>query len=374
MQNKTLKALDVVLCIAVVGAVAYFVLPTLLSALAPFILAYILSLILEPLIRLLTNKLRLPRGIASCVCTLLAVGVIGGIFSFVGVKLWAQIVDLAENWPSIYDSVKLKAAEISVAMQGYYTTLSPDVQSYLSYALEEARSGLLSLISPAANWTVMLVRRIASNIPAAIIFIVVQFLACHFICAEKAKLRYVAQRIVGVKAVGRISAIWHDMKSALGGYVKAQLMIMCVAAVVLSIGFAIARIPYFLLIALAVAVLDALPVFGSGAVLIPWAAVSLFLRDYKTMVIMLVLYIMILITRQILEPRIVGKHIGVPPLLTLIAMYAGLNVFGIFGMILGPVLVLILKNLYLAGVFDRLLNMERPDKTKEKDEEVSTNE
>lgn len=366
MQSKSLKVLVILLCIAAVCGLGYFILPTLLAALAPFIIAYILSLALEPLIRLLSEKMRMPRSVAACICTVLAVGIIGALVSWLGVKLWTQIVDLVDRWPEIYAAGENYVMQISAGLTSYYETLSPQMREYINYGIEEARAGLTSLISPVANWLVYLARGLAAGVPSAIIFIVVTFLACNFMCAERKKLRVLFSRVIGTKAVNRIATVWRDLKSALGGYIKAQLSIMCVSSIILLIGFSIVGVPFALLLAISVAILDGLPVFGSGAVLIPWSLISLIHGDYATLAIMLSMYIIIIITRQILEPRILGKHIGVPPLLTLMSMYIGLKFIGIFGMILGPVIVLVVKNLYIGGVFDHLLKTE--EKIEEKQE------
>lgn len=365
MQSKTLKVLTIVVCVILICGLAYFVMPTLLVGLAPFVIAYFLSLALEPLIRLLNEKMRLPRSIAACICTVLAVGIIGGFLTWVIWQLWTQVIELADKWPELYAASRDYLTEAFAGWSGYYDSLSPQVQSYIDYGVEEARSGLTSLISPVANRLVAFARGLVAGVPSAIIFVIVTFLACNFMCSEKKKLRALFARVFGMKVLTRISNVWHDLKSALGGYVKAQLSIMCVSCVILLIGFSIAGVPFSLLLAFVVAFLDALPVFGSGLVLIPWSLVSLLQQDYATMAIMLVMYITIIITRQILEPRILGKQIGVPPLLTLMSMYIGLKTIGIFGMIVGPVLVLIVKNLYVGGVFDHWLKTEEKIEKKE---------
>ncbi len=364
MQSKSLKVLVVLLCIVAACALGYFFLPTLLSALAPFIIAYILSLALEPLIRLLNEKLRMPRPIAACICTVLAVGIIGVLVSWIGVKLWAQIVELVDKWPEIYEATKNYVMQVFTGLQSYYDSLSPQMQAYITYGLEEARAGVTSLISPVANWLVYFARGLVAGVPSAIIFVIVTCLACNFMCAEKKKMRALFSRVFGAKTINRAATIWRDLKSALGGYIKAQLSIMCVSSIILLIGFSLARVPFALLLAVSVAILDGLPVFGSGAVLIPWSLIALIHGDFMTLAIMLSMYLIIIVTRQILEPRILGKHIGVPPLLTLMSMYIGLKFIGIFGMVIGPVIVLVVKNLYIGGVFDRLLKKEEKIETK----------
>ncbi len=372
MQSRTLKILATILCVAAVCILAFYFLPNLLAALAPFIIAYILSLALEPLIHLLSDKLRLPRTLSAAVCTLLAIGIIGGLLAWLGIALWTQLVDLVDRWPELYAAGKAYVEQKMSGFMGYYDNLSPQMREYIDYGIAEAKVGLTKLISPVANWMVYLARGLVAGVPTTIIFVIVTFLACNFMCAEKNKMRNLMTRVFGVSVVSRVSAVWRDLKSALGGYIKAQLAIMCVSATILLIGFSIAKVPFSLLLAISVAILDALPVFGSGAVLIPWSLIALLQGNYGMLAIAASMYIIIIVTRQILEPRILGKHIGVPPLLTLMSMYIGLKFIGIFGMVLGPVIVLTVKNLYLGGVFDRILKNKTEENIPQK--EVQKNE
>lgn len=377
MQSKTLKVTGILICIALVCVLCYFFLPTLISALAPFIIAYILSLALEPLIRLLNERMHVPRAVAACISTVLAIGIVGGLLTWLGFALWAQLVELAAKWPELYAGVRDYINQLGSGLQIYYDNLSPEMQTYVDYGIVEVRESLTNLISPVANWLVYLARSIVGGIPYTIIFVIVTFLACNFMCAGKKKFRAVLSRIFGVQAVSRALSIWNDLKTALGGYIKAQLAVMSVSTVILLLGFSVSGVPFALLLAITVAIFDALPVFGSGAILLPWALVALLHGNYGMMAAMLIMYIVIIVTRQILEPRILGKHIGVPPLLTLMSMYIGLKFIGIFGMVLGPVLVLVVKNLYAAGLFDRMLKRETEENKENKEEpqeEVSDNE
>ncbi len=375
MQSKVFKTLGIVLCIAVICGLAYFVMPTLLVALLPFVIAYFLSIALEPLIRLLSEKMHLPRPIAAGVSTVLALIVVGGLLSWLVWQLWMQIIELADKWPELYEASRTYLETTFAGWSGFYDSMSPQVQSYIDYGLAEARSGLTSLISPVANRLVSFARGLVAGVPSTIIFVIVTFLACNFMCADRKKMRALFAHVFGVKTLQRVSQIWRDLKAALGGYVKAQLAIMCVSFVILLIGFSIAGAPFTLLFAFVVAFLDALPVFGSGLVLIPWTLISLLQQNYLTMTICIVMYVTIIVTRQILEPRILGKQIGVPPLLTLMSMYIGLKTIGIFGMVIGPVLVLIIKNLYVGGVFEHMLKTEpKLEKPKENNPEKEVQE
>lgn len=357
--GRQTKVFLIILYFVLAALAVYFVLPKLLVVFMPFICAYVISLITAPLVRLLHEKCRLPKGLAAGISTFVTITVISGIVYFIVYQLVGEIKNISENWPLIVEKIKASGAMLWERVTNYYYSLAPDMQGYLATGYDAIKNEIASLLKPIADMALNFATGFAAGLPNALIFVIVMFLASFFMSCEQSKLRAVVQRIVGVKVYTRVSHIISDLKHALGGYIKAQATIMLIVSIPLSIGLYIAGVPYFVLIAVGISIFDALPVFGSGGILIPWSIIGFLLGDTKTGIVMLVLYLIIVVIRQTLEPRIVGHHIGVPPLITLIAMYAGLKFFGIFGMILGPVLALILKNLYTAGVFDRIFYRRR---------------
>jgi sporulation integral membrane protein YtvI len=131
------------------------------------------------------------------------------------------------------------------------------------------------------------------------------------------------------------------------GYLKAYLLLFLLTFSELFLGFSILRVEYALLLALLVSLVDLLPVLGVGIVLVPWSIVMLLQRDYRLGAGLLILYGTVLLVRQIMEPRLVGKSLGLHPLITLFASYAGWRLFGVLGMLLGPVLALAIKAVLL---------------------------
>ncbi len=150
----------------------------------------------------------------------------------------------------------------------------------------------------------------------------------------------------------RVTAVIADLKRAVGGYFKAQFKIMGVVYVILVVGLLIMRVGYAPLVAFAVAFLDALPFFGTGTVLIPWAVIKVLSSDYEIAAGLVILYAVTQIVRQVIQPKIVGDSIGMDPLPTLIFMYIGYKVSSVLGMIIAVPVGMILINLYKAGIFD----------------------
>jgi sporulation integral membrane protein YtvI len=140
-----------------------------------------------------------------------------------------------------------------------------------------------------------------------------------------------------------VSLIKKSLLSALGGYYRAQILIGCIVGTMCMTGLAILRYPYALFLGFIIIVLDTLPMVGCGAVFWPWIVMSMITGDYARAVGLLVIYSIVFVTRQMIEPRILGKQIGVHPLLTLMSMYIGLKVFGVLGVIIGPIIITTVK-------------------------------
>ena len=148
-----------------------------------------------------------------------------------------------------------------------------------------------------------------------------------------------------------------ELISTLGGYLKAEATLVLVSFIITLIGlyileFAGFNIQYPLLMALFIGFVDALPILGSGTVMIPWAIICGLNGDINLGIAIIVLLIVMSIARQFLEPKLVSKNIGVHPIFTLIAMYTGFKVIGIIGLLIGPIVLIIIKNIF-ANLIDQ---------------------
>ena len=154
------------------------------------------------------------------------------------------------------------------------------------------------------------------------------------------------------KWLEKISHIVNDLFTALGGYIKAECIMMSITCFELFIFFTFYKIEYALILAIVIAIIDALPILGTGTVLIPWALFNLITGNYRMAIYLIILYLFVTVVRQLIEPKIVGTHIGIYPLLTLAAMYTGVQLIGVFGLIVGPIVLIIIKSI-LSGIYKK---------------------
>ena len=177
-------------------------------------------------------------------------------------------------------------------------------------------------------------------------------LSSYFFVAERQQLNEWFRKHSPKSVRKRYDMIRHSLVRSVGGYLKAQLKIEVWMYLLLLIGLGVLGVKYFALIALGIAFLDFLPFLGTGTVLIPWAIIRFLTADYKVMIGLLIIWGVGQLARQLIQPKIVGDSIGVPPLPTLFLLYIGYKVGGVVGMIIAVPLGLLLYSMYQEGAFD----------------------
>lgn len=315
----------------------------------PFIIAFILSSLIEPLVRFLEKKIRIPRKVGSVFSILLVLGILGTVIGLVITRLVKEIINVYEQINVIFGSMQLFIEAMIEKVNNLYIslpkTISDTVDQYFAEAAANAKEILRPLIEKLTSFTL--------SLPQALLFLVVTILATYFMTSDRNKINSFLDRQFPVQWMEKTRMVVNKLFFALFGWLKAQLILMTVTFTELTIAFLILNIQNTLLLALIIAVVDALPVFGVGTVLIPWGIVEIISGHYQRGISLLLLYIILIVVRQLIEPKIVGQQIGVHPLATLFSMYLGLQLFGILGMIIGPVLMVIIKT-----VFGTILNTE----------------
>ena len=196
----------------------------------------------------------------------------------------------------------------------------------------------------------------AKQLPALFIAMIMALLSSYFFVAERQQINEGFRKYMPASMQLRYRLIRHSLTKSVGGYLKAQLKIEVWMYFLLLIGLGILKVNYFALIALVIAFLDFLPFLGTGTVLIPWAVIKILTADYKTAIGLLVIWGVGQLARQLIQPKIVGDSIGVPPLPTLFLLYVGYKVSGVVGMIVAVPIGLLIYSLYQDGAFETTKN------------------
>ncbi len=332
-------------------AVAYFFMETALQLVLPFLLAALLAAIIRPIAAFLERKCKMPRKIASILLLILLL-----FFFSVLIVLGCErlIVELQKLLDQIGTDGAVWSAKISSVIE-IVTGLSEHIpflakirsNGFLASFWGEVDAKLAEIISDTlTRWSARIPDAIAAlirGIPGAIIFFLTFLLAAFYLCADLPDIAKKLTSLLPTHWQERVPQGKEKLTKMGGNYLRAYFLLFLLTFVELLIGFTFLRLPYIFLPALLIAVVDILPVLGVSTVLVPWGLIELLRGEIKIGTALLVLCAIMLLIRQLAEPRIVGKSIGLHPLATLFAAYVGLRLFGLFGMLIGPAVALLIK-------------------------------
>lgn len=309
--------------------------------LAPFILAFIIASIMEPLVRFLTGKTRIPRKVISAV-TVIAVMILLGLILYLAIsKILNEVRDLMYYTPHL---IKELYRNLDLINNGKANLIGlPDEMTKF------IRDGFIGLFDSTENILNKVFRAIfnyAFSLPSTLVFIIITILSTYFISSGKEEFRSLLKCKIPEDLYRNFSGMKNGVFSSLVKLLTAYMIIMSITFTELLIGLSVIGIKYSVVLAFAICIIDILPVLGTGTILIPWSSYELITGNTRLGVYIFILYIVILVVRQIIEPKIVGYQIGVHPLISLISIYVGLKLLGAVGLILGPIIMIIIKNTY----------------------------
>lgn len=326
------------------GALTLFVLtPKILLLFLPFIVAYVISLVASPLTRVL-EKIKCPGALSAIISILFVAALLFGVTAAVISKIVSEVYDFSLNLPELYQSVAAGLSKIKFTAIDVFNLLPDEAAPYITTAFESLQESLVSLSSTVVETISSATISLVKHIPGLLIAIVFSILASYFLIRDKKVFKRQVFSVIGDDIASKLREIKKYLSEAVFAYIRAQGILMSITFVEVFIGLSVLNIKYSFLLALVVAIIDAIPIFGTGTVLLPWALYHLITGNYATALGLVIIYAVCLVVRQLLEPKILSEQIGVPPLLTLFAMYVGYRFIGIFGMILGPIVALIAKN------------------------------
>lgn len=316
--------------------ISWAALKYLLPVAAPFLLGLLLALAAEPVVRLLSK--RLSRGAAAAVGVSVTLLLLTSVLVLLAAIVVRELGLLAGALPDLGQTARsgLNALEsflLSLAQRtpdGVRPLLSQTVTGLFSSGsaiLEQLLQRLPALASALLGW-----------IPGSALALGTGILSGFMVSARLPRLRV---WISGQKADSLISKylpVLHQVRTAIGGWLKAQLKLAGLSFLIVCVGLVLLRVPYAPIWAVLVALVDAIPVLGTGTVLLPWSLVCMIQGRSFQALGLVVTYGAAMVSRTVLEPRLVGRQLGLDPLVTLIALYVGFRVWGLGGMLLSPVI------------------------------------
>ena len=318
----------------------------------PFLVAFVISLMIEPGIKYLMKKTKISRRMSSIIIFVLVFSIIIGSVTWGIVSLISESTTLLQTLNLYIDKAYTQIQETIGKISISRASISNDVTNLMQDASKE-------VLFKISTWITRFLTKLMSvitSIPTIAIYVVITILSVYFVCTDRIYILDFMEHHMPRKLVQKIGVHIREITIKLGGYLKAEAILILVSFIISLVGLYIFKfvgmnVKYPLLIALGIGFVDALPILGSGSVMAPWAVMEALNGDIQLGVAIIVLWIIMSIVRQFLEPKIVSGKIGIHPIFTLIAMYTGFRVIGVMGMLVGPIVLIILKSVF-ASVLD----------------------
>ncbi len=328
-------------------------LPKLLIFFMPFVVAWIISCIATPIVKLVERHLKLRRRMSMVFVVVLIIGAVVAALYNIGIYLGRLTASFIADLPDMWENIRDAMQGVFAVLFGILERLPGEDVSAIESLLANGGDYVADMFSGLSEPTISIVGNIAKQVPDMIIYTIMCLIATYFFVVERESI-YQKLHMYMPKSMQNI---WNIVKKcfveSIGGYFKAQFKIEIWIYLLIFIGLTILKVKYAVIIALGIAFLDLLPVFGTGAVLWPWALIELINGKYGAAIGMMLIWGISQLVRQLIQPKFVGDTLGVHPIPTLFLLFAGYKLSGVFGMIIAVPLGIMVSTLYKAGVFAR---------------------
>ena len=367
--QKRLSLLINVAYYALIISIFYLIFKTFFGLLVPFIIAFIFAALFQRPVNFLAKKTPIKRSVSSTVCVLLLVGVIVLLFSFLGMSaadkiksFYDYVMARLQNIPELLTDIKVWLLGLAERLPAAFRErVAGNVTEFFDDIIQNGFSNF-SISSIGVNWSSVIskgggfLKNTVGSIPSVAIGLVVSMIACAFMTADYDRIKRFILTQLSEHNSRRMRDGYRLATGTLKKMLKAYSLIIVITTCELTLGFYVLKLigifesSYIPLIAFVIALIDIIPVLGTGTVLIPWAVYSFITGGIPMGIGLLIIYVVILVIRQILEPRLVAGQVGLPPIVTIIAMYIGTKTLGVLGFFILPFVVILIKELNDHGV------------------------
>ncbi|KGX89094.1 sporulation integral membrane protein YtvI [Pontibacillus litoralis] len=350
------------LYVAFIILIGFIVVTNLFQYTYPFIVALVMAYIMNPLVNVLVNKTRLPRGASVFISILAIIVFLLSVVTFLVLELIAGTKYLSEHLPEhfetlvtyIQDMFSFYLVPLYEQVNSFFKMLEPAQQQQLIHTIEGfgdsfAQAGA-NMLESILKW----LPETLSHIPNLATGIVFSVLGTFFISKDWYKWGDRIKNYTPDKIIQSTIHLFNGLQTALFGFIKAQFTLISMTAIIVLIGLLILRVDYAITIAVITGAIDLLPYLGTGLIFVPWIIYMFFTGNYFLTIGLSILYSIVILQRQFMEPKVLSTNINVDPLATLVSLFVGYQVFGFLGLIIGPVLLVVSKTLFKTGIIQEV--------------------
>lgn len=323
----------------------------LFPVLTPFIIAFIIATILNPLITFVTKKLKINHKFTASIFVILFIFLFGTLISFIVSSIFSGIQSIFSFLPELFSNLIVPLLEeVIIKLDTMFKNYNVPLIEILSSNWDTIIQSINQAVTSLSNSILSSLASVITFVPSLFMQTVITIIATFFVSMDYHKINAFFIRQLPKSKLEVFNKVKEYVVHIIPKFIASYGLIMIITFVELSIGLSILDAPYAILIALIVAVLDILPVLGTGGVLIPWAIFSLVVGNFKYAIGLIIIYLVITVIRNIIEPKLIGKQMGLNPIITLASMLVGLRFFGFIGLFACPLIISLLMKLNEDGV------------------------
>ncbi len=351
--NKTERRRKFIISVvyyAIIAALAYLTMRYVIRWVMPFLISFAIALAFKPLINFLHRKIGMNKRLSGVLLVVVSYVVIGVLLWLGGYRIFVWLRNILTDMPEYYSAVIYPIFEnTNNWVLDLVNKLAPQFTGEISDMLGAAANSLRDYIVSLSADALTALAGTSRRIPLYLLSFIFTILGSLFVTMDYVSITNFIKRQMGEKTLNIVMGIKSYLGKTIASYAKAYLILMLITFIEISVGMLALKVDNPFGIAAIIAIADALPVLGTGTILLPWAVISLIQQQYFFAGGLVLLYLIVTVVRQFIEPKIVGDQLGLPPIVTLISIYLGFVWFGLDGAIIFPISMNIIVSLHKAG-------------------------
>lgn len=332
------------------------------SYLYPLAIAGLIAIILHPVVTFLEERLKLPRLLGTTGTMLVLFFLLSGILFILVSEFIQGTLFLAEQLPTHFQTFSLYLTNfieqniipIYQKLTAYFQTLNASQQAAISENLKHFINNLTASATTFLQGALLKLPTIIASLPSSITIVIFILLAAFMITVDYKKIVLFFHKHIPNTFKMPIHKVIVQLKKTIIGYAKAQIILVLISAILVYIGLVIIQVNHAFTITLYIALVDLFPYIGSGIIFMPWIIYLFIVGNYSMSINLSILYGIVIIIRQLIEPKILSSSIGIHPLVALITLFIGIQFWGVIGFLIAPIMLIFINTLYRAGTFNEI--------------------
>jgi len=342
-----------ILFLAAVVAITAFI-AIALKFLLPFIIGIFIAFLIDPMVSLIEKKFRLDRGMVVGVVLTAIFCLFGYVFTLIITRLTFELSKLIYTLPNYSNYYNMVFDRITAYLVYFSTKIPEDILEYVKNNLNQILSAMTGFLSNIYSFLMNKVTMVPNLFINLFVFLIFVFLFSYFFSKDKNKILKFLMNILPKTLQEKIKNVQIELFLSFINMIKAQIILVMISTTITILGLYILKVDYALTLGIICGLLDILPLFGPSLIFIPWIIFSVIMGNISFAMGLLILYVIMIGSRQIFQAKIISQNLGIDPLLTLISIYLGIEIFGFMGLFIGPLVVVIMRALLHSGVIPPL--------------------